>query len=241
MRDNQTILAYLQVTAHTRPFLASCYERIENRRASQHAYNNAERFIYGLNLGDEYLQSSLHTPLSVQPLLLYYSLTHYLKSLLLTVDPGYPATAKVLAHGLSTRKRKRQHYRFLEDDIRIQPNGLFPYAARHLFAFETTEEKVSMDELLRPLPFMSWIYEYKNLQTDSTGEPWPELLAHFAILYNLSMLVRYEGEWWGEMEQLRDRDDYVFITQFLKESSNRIPLLIAEWLKGQFHQSGLEN
>ncbi len=232
--DTEAILTYLQVTAHTRPFLSACYEKIENRKAGQHAYNNAERFIYGLNFGQEYWKAAKDTPLSVQPLLYYYSLTHYLKSCLLTVDPGYPATAKVLAHGLSTRKRKKQHYRFLEDDIRIQPHGLFPYAAIHLFNYQPDKEKISMDELMRPLPYMQWIYHYKNISTELPDAPWPEFLTHFAILYNLSMLVRYEGEWWGEMQQLKDRDDYVFIVHYLQETSKRIPLLVSQWLKDQF-------
>ncbi|MCA0984910.1 YaaC family protein [Halobacillus yeomjeoni] len=229
----ETILTYLKVTAHSRPFLASCYERIDHPKVDHHAFHNAERFIHGLNLGEEYWNAASHTPLSVKPLLYYYGLNHYLKSCLLTVDPGYPATSKVLAHGLSTRKRKKQHYRFLEDDVRIQPHGLFPYAAHHLFQFNCTKEKVSMDELLRPLESMKPIYHYKN-SSQKTEEPWPALLSYFAVLYNLSMLVRYEGEWWGEMEQMRDREDYVFIIHFLNAASEHIPKLIAEWLKDQF-------
>ncbi|MGP4069019.1 YaaC family protein [Halobacillus sp. B29] len=233
MLKEETILNYLQVTAHTRPFLLACYEKTNNPKASHHAYQNAERFIYGLNLGSDYWESAKSTPLSVQPLLFYYGLNHYLKSCLLTVDPGYPATAKVLAHGLSTRKRKKQHYRFLEDDIRVQPHGLFPHAANHLFQFTSSKEKISMDELLRPLEAMAPIYAFKDLESTHVDEPWPPLLAYFAVLYNLSMLVRYEGEWWGEMQQMRDREDYVFIIEFLKSASEQIPVLISAWLKDQ--------
>ncbi|UOR10744.1 YaaC family protein [Halobacillus amylolyticus] len=196
MTDSRsTWLTYLQVTSHTRPFLLKCYDRIDSKKAKEHAYHNAERFIYEVKLGEEYLSAAASTPLSVQPLLYYYGMTHYLKSCLLTVDPGYPATAKVLAHGLSTRKRKKMHYRFLEDDVRIQPNGLFPYAAKHLFHQTIDQNKLSMDELLRPLLFMEPIYSCKG--KEAFPAKLPELLAHFAILYNLSMLVRYEGEWWG--------------------------------------------
>ncbi|WP_079529055.1 YaaC family protein [Halobacillus hunanensis] len=232
MTDQQaTWLTYLQVTAHTRPFLLKCYDRLDSKKAKEHAYYNAERFIYGIKLGEEYLTAAAHTPLSVQPLLYYYSLTHFLKSCLLTVDPGYPATAKVLAHGLSTRKRKKMHYRFLEDDVRIQPNGLFPYAAKHLFNQSIEVKKLSMDQLLRPLSFMEPIYSLKGKATAEAKIP--DLLAQFAILYNLSMLVRYEGEWWGEMEQLRDREDYVFIIHFLQSAPKQIPTLISTWLRDQ--------
>jgi hypothetical protein len=234
LKNADTILTYLQVTAHTRPFLSTCYEKIQHPKADHHAYHNAERFMYGLNMGKDYWTTAEHTPLSVQPLLYYYGLNHYLKSMLLTVDPGYPATAKVLAHGLSTRKRKKQHYRFLEDDVRIQPHGLFPYAAHHLFGFTSAKEKISMDELLSPLESMASIYQYKPAAAKETAEAWPPILTYFAVLYNLSMLVRYEGEWWGEMQQMRDREDYVFIVHFLKSASEQIPLLISEWLKEQF-------
>lgn len=234
MQSSEPILTYLQVTAHTRPFLFSCYEKINHSRSEHHAYNNAERFIHGLTLGNDYWSTALHTPLSVKPLLFYYGMNHYIKSCLLTVDPGYPATAKVLAHGLSTRKRKKQHYRFLEDDVRIQPHGLFQHAADHLFKFAPKKDKISMDELLRPLPSMREILLLKKLPPLENAEEWPELLSHFAILYNLSMLVRYEGEWWGEMEQMKDREDYVFIVHFLDSVAERMPKIIAAWLKDQF-------
>lgn len=234
MENAGTILTYLQVTAHSRPFLSACYEKIEHPKADHHAFHNAERFIYGLNLAFDYWSTAQHTPLSVKPLLYYYGLNHYLKSCLLTVDPGYPATAKVLAHGLSTRKRKKQHYRFLEDDVRIQPHGLFPYAADHLFHFQSSKEKISMDELLRPLETMAPIYQFKSGFIKEAEEEWPPLMAYFAVLYNLSMLVRYEGEWWGEMQQMRDREDYVFIVHFLQSASEQIPRLVSEWLKDQF-------
>ncbi|WP_237416873.1 YaaC family protein [Halobacillus halophilus] len=226
-----SFLQYLQVTSHTRPFLHACYTDGQHSRVEHHAYNNAERFMYGLTLGGEYVSSASSTPLSVQPLLLYYGLNHYLKACLLTVDPGYPATAKVLAHGLSTRKRKKQQYRFLEDDIRIQPHGLFPHAASHLFGFSVEKEKAAMDELLRPLPAMRELYLLKNIQPGDEGKAWPELLSYFAVLYNLSMLVRYEGDWWGEMEQMRDREDFVFIVHFLQSAVDQVPALISTWLK----------
>ncbi|MGI8313964.1 YaaC family protein [Halobacillus mangrovi] len=234
MKNTDPILTYLQVTAHTRPFLSACYEKIEHPKADHHAFHNAERFMYGLNMGSDYWTTAERTPLSVQPLLYYYGLNHYLKSLILTVDPGYPATAKVLAHGLSTRKRKKQHYRFLEDDVRIQPHGLFPYASQHLFSFSSSKEKISMDELLYPLEPMGSMYQFKPEKERAIEEKWPPLLAYFAVLYNLSMLVRYEGEWWGEMQQMRDREDYVFIVQFLQAASEQIPELISDWLKQQF-------
>ncbi|MCP3026918.1 YaaC family protein [Halobacillus sp. A5] len=225
-------LTYLKSTSHTREYLNYCYRHHGEEQAKLLAYENAERFSYGLQLGEEFLTSAAQTPFSVKPLLYYYSLTHFLKSCIVTVDPAYPTTSKVLAHGLSTRKRKKQHYRFLEDEIRIQPHGLFPYAASSLFGIQTFPNKVSMDHLLHPLLFMQAIYDYKEKRTPKTPL-FPELTASFAVLYNLSMLVRYEGEWWGEMMQLRDREDYVFIHHFLDSMPHQIYHLTSSWLKKQ--------
>lgn len=232
--SHMSLLNYLQVTSHSRPFLQECYEKNGHSKAEYYAYHNAERFIHGLMLGQDFWAAAKETRLSVQPLLYYYGLNHFLKSCLLTVDPGYPATAKVLAHGLSTRKRKKQHYRFLEDDVRIQPHGLFAHASNHLFDFSTDREKISMDELLRPMDCMKDIYLFKGDINRETTEKWPQLMGYFAVLYNLSMLVRYEGEWWGEMQQMRDREDFVFIVHFLESASEQIPQLISELLKAQF-------
>lgn len=109
-----SFLQYLQVTSHTRPFLHACYTDGQHSRVEHHAYNNAERFMYGLTLGGEYVSSASSTPLSVQPLLLYYGLNHYLKACLLTVDPGYPATAKVLAMDFQRGKGRSSNTVFLK-------------------------------------------------------------------------------------------------------------------------------
>ncbi|GGF17271.1 hypothetical protein GCM10010954_14910 [Halobacillus andaensis] len=225
-------LTYLKSTAHTREYLSYCYRHKGEDQAKLLAYQNAERFSYGLQFGEEFLLAAKETPFTVKPLLYYYSLTHYLKSCIVTVDPDYPATSKVLAHGLSTRKRKKQHYRFLEDEIRIQPHGLFPYAAQSLFQITTFPNKVSMDQLLQPLGFMRPIYSFKE-KLNTPSPLFPELVAAFAVLYNLSMLVRYEGEWWGEMVQLRDREDFVFIHHFLDSMPEQVYDLTSSWLKNQ--------
>ncbi|WP_173918068.1 YaaC family protein [Halobacillus sp. Marseille-Q1614] len=229
MDERHAFLTYLKAASHARSYLHGQYEKLQADDAKTLAYQNVERFMYGLSLGEEYFTAAKHTPISVQPLLYYYSLTHFLKSCILTVDPTYPSSVKVLAHGLSTRKRKKQHYRFLEDEIRIQPHGLFPYAAKCLFQMEDLPSKVSMSELLEPLPFMKPIFKFKSMTTE-TSAPFPKLIAEFAVLYNLSMLVRYEDEWWGEMEQLRDREDYVFIKHYLEKMPEEIPELISSWL-----------
>ena len=44
----------------------------------------------------------------------------------------------------------------------------------------------------------------------------PELISHYLVLYNLSMIARYETEWWSELLKTTPNDDYPTIIQFLK-------------------------
>ena len=43
----------------------------------------------------------------------------------------------------------------------------------------------------------------------------PEMLSHYLLLYNLSMIARYETEWWSELLKTMPNKDYPFIVQFL--------------------------
>jgi hypothetical protein len=40
------------------------------------------------------------------------------------------------------------------------------------------------------------------------------------------MLCRYETDWWGDLFTSKSDADYPFITQFLKESSEKVPILL---------------
>ncbi|RIU93331.1 YaaC family protein [Oceanobacillus picturae] len=56
--------------------------------------------------------------------------------------------------------------------------------------------------------------------------PLSEIMVHYLLLYNLSMLCRYETDWWGDLFTSKSDADYPFITQFLKESSEKVPILL---------------
>src|SRR5699024_11478444 len=42
-----------------------------------------------------------------------------------------------------------------------------------------------------------------------------EVMAHYLLLYNLSMLSRYENEWWGDLLMKIYEIDFQFISHFL--------------------------
>ncbi|MCG1027543.1 YaaC family protein [Virgibacillus halodenitrificans] len=60
--------------------------------------------------------------------------------------------------------------------------------------------------------------------------PIPEVMIHYLILYNLSMLCRYEAEWWGDLFSTKPEIDYPFIRCFLQLTADKIPFLLGKYL-----------
>ncbi|MBB6447961.1 YaaC family protein [Bacillus benzoevorans] len=58
----------------------------------------------------------------------------------------------------------------------------------------------------------------------------PELLVHYLLLYNLSMIARYETEWWSELLKTMPNRDYPFIVSFLDVTSEKGPFLAYQYL-----------
>ena len=241
--------------------------------------------------------------------MLFYGLVHLIKACILTIDPAYPETTAVLAHGVSTRKRKKQNYHFFQDEVKFQKNGLFPFISEKLFHMKQLEgEKVIMEELLQLIPELDDLFfllegkrTFIKLQTDnkqflvpdtildhfhmtenrfkeflaskfekgvefskeelsfmlnttSFGKSplrfhleanyyalplnkgnyfnFPELLIHYLLLYNLSMIARYETEWWSELTKMMPNQDYPFICSFLDVTMQKGPYLVYQYLMG---------
>ncbi|MFB6469571.1 YaaC family protein [Cytobacillus sp. Hz8] len=296
----------------TQHYLQKCYEKINVPNANQKSYENCYPFIYYIEHGQLYFQQVENAPIAIQPILLFYGLVHLIKACILTVDPNYPETTTVLAHGVSTRKRKKQQYSFFRDEVRYQKHGLFPFMSEKMFHVKQLEgDKVCMGELLQCIPELNHLYvklegkrsflpvnindhllsvpkdildfyhmteerfidyfrsksnipfifyqsnqefiilkmeksfgpiNYSPLKYDSLNQHYaisttksdllyyPELLTHYLLLYNLSMIARYEIEWWSELIKTMPNKDYPFIYSFLNISINKGPLLILEYL-----------
>ncbi|MGG4492089.1 YaaC family protein [Metabacillus idriensis] len=292
-----------QSTETVQKFLEKCYKKNQQPAPAELSYQNSYPFVYHLKHAENFYLSSASAAMPVQPMLLFYGMSQLMKSCILTLDPEYPATSSVLAHGVSTRKRKKQQYRFLQDEVKIQRNGLFAHAASHLFKLEHAEnDKYSMQELLKRIPELSDLFsrhkdknvhivsryenkqihipveaaafyhmtperliEYLNYHFQLRGESFsdhsiichprdrfsafyslpflyngqtddyslpsslndlnglPEFMAHYLLLYNLSMISRYETEWWYELMLSHSQDDYVFIVRFLEVTKEKIP------------------
>lgn len=304
-------------------YLLHCYKQINIEDSEKKSYENCYPFIYYLDHGKSYYQLSNNAPLSIKPILLFYGMVQLLKACLLTVDPAYPESSTVLAHGVTTRKRKKRNYDFLNDEVKVQKNGLFTHMAEKMFHVKRhlEAEKYTMDFLLARIPELNHLFQVslekqpsykiagiedkilfiptgildhlhmtierfasfleKELPFESQWlekETWnekqpafiqvqchhsinpndcaplqyncfenslhlpiekeqflalPEIMSHYLLLYNLSMISRYETEWWSERLHSFDNLDYPFMEQFLNVTYHKIPYLIYHYLQAK--------
>ncbi|PEA24919.1 hypothetical protein CN923_18035 [Bacillus cereus] len=321
-------LSFFFSSQNVQHYLARCYEKSSIQDAEKKSFENCYPFIYYLEHGKNYYELYKTAPFSIQPMLLFYGMGQLFKACLLTINPNYPESTTVLAHGVTTRKRKKQGYQFLEDEVKIQKNGLFTHAAEQLFYMKHLEtEKFNMLELLGKIPELQHLFRYSQKGTtlykiNSTNknelsfpvnildrlhmtkerfsryiettckhlsiqhvpekdnesnvffsapiQSWnpmystplyyeqlsntyylplttdprnpkpvlPELLVHYLLLYNLSMISRYETDWWYDLLGSYSSEDYPFIYQFLNISAQKIPYYISAFLlaePGLFH------
>ncbi|WP_249310740.1 YaaC family protein [Bacillus sp. FJAT-49736] len=304
-------LNHFQSANFTQNYLKSCYKNIPDEGDySKCGYDNCFPFIYYLDHGKLYYDQASIAPLAIKPVLLFYGLVHLIKACLLTVDPYYPETTSVLAHGVTSRKKKKQQYQFIYDEVKIQKLGLFTHFSKQMFHVKHLEgEKFIMKDLLMQLPEMdscfeffhntNMIYLHRNgnkytipynvldyyhrtlesfkeyIETKSVSPvQWleeenhhisfisekelslpfryhveknlyclpivkghlgmiPELIIYYLLLYNLSMIARYETEWWSELIKTTPTNDYPLINQFLSLAFNKSPYLVYHYLLSQ--------
>lgn len=300
-----------QSVTYTQSFLHRCYEQSNESDALAKSYKNSYPMSYYLDYGKKYYEQADIAPIQIKPVLLFYGMVQLVKACLLTTHSTYPENADVLAHGVSTRKRKKQDYIFFDDTITIQKKGLFSLLVKQLFGLEPMEgRKISMYQLLLEIPDLRGLFFrmkrkticypliYNQTKATVTSEildqlhmtkhrfeafllshhidgkleqgqtqeeidiqihKWPnflshkpflcdleqnyylstykevynalpELLVHYLLLYNLSMISRYETEWWNDLFHQKSSDDLPFITEFLTITSLKIPLYIKTYL-----------
>jgi hypothetical protein len=300
--------------SNTQTFLKKCYQDQYLQNSEQKSYENCYPFIYYLEHGKVYYNQAKNSPLIIQPILIFYGLVHLIKACILTINPDYPETTSVLAHGVSTRKRKKQQYNFFQDEVKIQRNGLFPLMCEQLFHMKQLEvDKITMSELFQQIPelndlfyllegkntfflvnnhdnsfylplealdrfhmtenrFVEFFIKKTNGETTFRGTDkshlvfefervnafnysplkynlmkevyafpleknhllaFHELLIHYLLLYNLSMIARYETEWWSELNKTMPNKDFPFIETFLNITLTKGPFLIHQYLIGK--------
>ncbi|ARK28402.1 YaaC family protein [Halalkalibacter krulwichiae] len=305
-------------STYTSKFLLGKYEQKEITQAKTKSYQVSSSFMYHLQHGQLYFKQAQASPIEIKPVLLFYGYVQMLKACILTTNPNYPENSQVLAHGVTTRKRKKATYRFLEDEVKVQKNGLYSLFLDKMFHMKHLEgEKYQMVSLLLQIADMhelfltlqnkkvsikgsgnvkvneieipsaildlyhmtsnrfeqyleslnpsykgvkvieqrqNLIIKFKKFPNKLHSFPFlfntkeeififterqklsdgslPELATHFLLLYNLSMICRYEAEWWGDLIHTFDGVDYPFIAQYVNIVQNKIPSLIYSYLLG---------
>ncbi|NGP45189.1 hypothetical protein G4V62_09560 [Bacillaceae bacterium SIJ1] len=305
-----------QSAAHAQKYLSHQYSKKGFDNPQAQSYTNCYPFMHYLELGRTYYEQAALAPMAIQPNLLFYGMSQILKACLLTVDPAFPGSTSVMAHGLSTRRRKKQHYEFIDDEVKVQKNGLFPHFCYHLFQMKRMEgHKFSMLYLLQRIPelqplfstmkgesaqmavetidegavlrhhsslldelhmtsghyarFLSSCFKQNivveehsrdravdikgytiqhpyyaaPLQFDIRHEQWylpklrthftqlPEVAVHYMLLYNLSMIARYETSWWMDVLHTHAGEDFPYISEFLYVTSVKMPIYVLSFLK----------
>lgn len=144
---------------YTQAYLKKCYRKINIDQPDMKSFENCYPFMYYLEHGKLYYEQAEKSPLAIQPILLFYGLVHLIKACILTIEPDYPETTSVLAHGVSTRKRKKQQYSFTDDEVKFQKNGLFSLMAEKMFHMKQLEgEKATMGDVMELIPELTSIY-----------------------------------------------------------------------------------
>lgn len=310
-QDISTFYTSLQNLQSSQCFLKNCYANLDGIDTEAKSYENSGTFMYYLNQGQLFLTEGKKGDVRLQPLLYFYGMVHLLKGCLLTNRPNYPESTSIMAHGVSARKRKKKDYTFIQDEVKVQQNGLFTYTCNHLFSLKTPPfTKVKMDFLLGLIPEMSdflahsneeksisigavdskllcfpisildsyhlterafiqrisaYLPEIKKIETtkkhlmvkiekpiQQLNGPFychqekqeiyfpvdrtyfvsvPEVLVHYLLLYNLSMISRYETEYWGELFATKYGVDYSIIVHYLTIAVDKIEILLGEWLQ----------
>lgn len=294
---------HLQSHHNAQRYLQHCYQKQAINESKNTSYQNSDRFYYFLKHGLTYYRTGKQAPITIQPLLYYYGMMHLIKACLLTKIPDYPERTTLLAHGLSTRKQKKQNYQLLQDEVKIQQKGLFPYFSTQLFGVTSfTKDRFIIQQLLKSIPELDPLYlldhqeanfirvnkgnttvlTFPNTILDKyhltlprfieklqpymqiarvvnqadhflcqldqpisllTSQPFSysfddqtfyfpvhtyhslqthEVMIHYILLYHLSMLVRYEADWWGDFVQTQESKEYPLIVHFLKITFSKI-------------------
>lgn len=304
-----TFLSFLEGEDAALSFLQKSYQHLGIPDAEARSYLNISAFLAYLEHGKSYYSYGKNAPLLLKPVLLFYGMTHFMKASLLLTRPAYPESTADLAHGLSTRKRKKRDYQFSMDEVLIQQRGLFPYFLRHVCKREFHSiKKVSMGDMFGLLPelhellslqqgkrFLTEVIREKDAvilpeclldefqytkrrfleflksfsfrikkeeqfamqlpdslwQTagplycnpltqkyyfvqQSYWSSFHECMAHYALLYNLSMICRYEAEWWTDLLHVNRRNEYPLIVRFLEITADKFPLLIGSYMLKHF-------
>jgi hypothetical protein len=148
---------FFESESTTKAFLGSVYDHSYPEKAAVYAFQNTSKFIYYIKQARQYYRSAQTSDILVRPLLLYYGMVSLLKAFLVTRDPDYPSTSKVLQHGLTNRKIKKSFYSFADEEVKVQKEGLLPHLCKFINP-TPLGEKYKVQDLLAVIPELQKAY-----------------------------------------------------------------------------------
>ncbi|MBM7592112.1 YaaC family protein [Brevibacillus fulvus] len=197
MDDQWEPICFLEAEPNARRFLTDAYQAAGIDNPQRLAFQQSTRFVYTWKQARSLYQTASQAELLIQPLLLFYGCRSLLNGLLLSRDPFFPQSSKVLQHGLTTRKLKRNPYHFLEDEVRPQKEGFFAHITKIYSPFPL-QNRYTVQELLCSM--VSLCDDYSLIVGAS---PWHLIepadrfdwrlpkLPSGALAYSLDTLVQY--------------------------------------------------
>lgn len=315
---HNSIFTFLTSQETAQQFLYQCYQNLPGIKTTDielKSYENCQSFMYYLDHGRKLYKTGEQVDILFRPTLFFYGMSHFMKAVLLTKRPYYPESTKMLAHGVSSRKRKKKAYTFMDDEVKIQHHGLLPYYAKHILNMERWPfEKVKMKSMFSLIPELHMLFQLNHDEqlvpvghvhgeilhfpnslldqyhvtaqafikriktflpkmnsieieqnhisielaqpfTDINNHPFfmdqkrriyfprfrdiffpiSKLIVHYLLLYNLSMLSRYEAGWWGDLMVTKAEIDYPFIVEYLQIAAQNVPNLFGSYFIEQTH------
>ena len=130
------------------------------------------------------------------------------------------------------------------DDYNLGLNSFLSYLHVRTNVESVTEvEKeliITLKKPLNPIQSSPFLFDLNNnyyispYKDETLGLP--EVVVHYLLLYNLSMICRYETEWWGELFHYNSEKDYPFIETFLTTTKDKVPYLLFLYLDEQIEK-----
>ncbi len=100
-------------------------QRIHPGARQTELFNSAAKVAASARQAAAFEQADTCVDLPVRPLVRYYAVLGWMKTLLHLYDLSFPASMSVLQHGISVRRSKRQPYRWPLETVYVHKDGVF--------------------------------------------------------------------------------------------------------------------
>ncbi|PPA98010.1 YaaC family protein [Brevibacillus laterosporus] len=217
LQDVWQQLSIMETEPTSRSFLTASYQRMSLPNPEKHAFQNSTRFLYTWMQARHFYGMAEKSSLLIKPLLLFYGCVHLLKGLILTKDPDYPQNSRMLQHGVTARKVKKNPYHLLDDEMKPQKEGFFPHLCR-LLSISPISDRYRVGDLFLSLPDLREEMKYFQLSS-----PWVPVSIMTERPFVFTLPQADEGALSYSDETLQHYLNRLFLATNKQESSASFP------------------